>query len=112
MGGHEGGVKILRVDGIERNNMRETAFRRWLLEEGYAPSTATNYVQNVHTCGRLVGECLKEDYNFYQTESIMELHQVRDRLFANRQFREVNTKCHSQYSNALKRYCEFIESSS
>ncbi len=92
--------------------MRETAFRRWLLEEGYAPNTATNYVHNVHTCGRLVGECLKEDYDFYQAESIMELHQVRDRLFANHQFREVNTKCHSQCSNALKRYCEFIESSS
>lgn len=92
--------------------MREHAFRRWLLEEGYAPSTAGNYVTNVHTCGRLMGECLNEEYDFYQAKSIMELHQKRERLFADLEFQKVDGKRHAQCSNALKRYCEFIESCS
>lgn len=88
---------------------RKDAFHEWLLANSYRESTANNYAYNVQRCSDFMSEHI-EKYDFYRAQSKAELKQQALRLLNDRTFRDMDTKLHAQCSNALKRYCEFMDS--
>ena len=88
---------------------RKDTFKEWLLANDYKENTATNYAYNVQRCSDFMSEHI-EKYDFYCAQGKAELKQQAHRLLNDRTFRDMDIKLHAQCSNALKRYCEFMDS--
>lgn len=90
-------------------SQRRDEFKKWLLKEKYEPRTADNYASNVQKCSDYMSEHI-ERYDFYRALDKAELNEKASRLLNDVQFKNMDAALHAQCSNALKRYCEFIDS--
>lgn len=87
---------------------RRDEFKEWLLANGYKESTVDNYASNVQKCSDYMSEHI-ERYDFYRAQDRAELNEKAFRLLNDVQFKSMDAALHAQCSNALKRYCEFID---
>ena len=88
----------------------EEYFRKFIVDvQGLTSSSANHYAQALRTCSRFLRDEKLIATDIYSVDTLTELKDLRDKLFALPGFIALNTKGNNMYSVGMKQYIQFAE---
>ena len=88
----------------------EEYFRKFIVDvQGLTVSSANHYAQALRTCSRFLKNEKLIASDVYTVDTLTELKNLRDKLFALPEFVKLNTKGNNMYSVGMKQYIQFAE---